>query len=651
MQPDATRSERGSAGRRARRRPPAEAPAASLLRGPPASRPPPSFRASDSDAKATRERGSGPRRATPAPSTSRRLRRAKRDAERSGPSERSRSAERSERRPRRRDQSQEEAPPPQEEEGVPRRRAAKLQRTRRRRSRPRPMERPPFHVGEEVFGKVTAVLETAVMVDLSGKALAIFDRTEMEADDLVPSVGRSLRRAHPQRRRARRAWSCSRASRCAKKRSSRRSSRRPRTARWSAGLITGVIKGGVEVDIGGLRAFAPASGMDLHPAHANFAALARAADRVQGRAVRTARPRRGGHAPADARGRSPRAPQTRAGAAPRRPGDARRGAHRRRMGRVRRAARRREPRRPGPRLGGQPRAARQARRPVQAGRRVRGQDHPHRREGQDLAEPQGADQRSLGGGAREVRARQPPHGQGHAAREVRRVRRARGRASTACCTSPIFRSLASSTRRTCSRRGRRSKWWFTTSTRAPRRSWCTRRRRRSARTSRARRSRATPTSRSRWSKPRAPASWCACSASPDARRAASFRPARPARTRGTDLRKAFKPGSMLDVKVIDVDPRSGEPKLSIRGFKEDEERRAHKEYRQKLKAEGGFGTLGRSAEEQARAQRWLERAGSLTAILRGPPRFGRVLACSPSRRVLPVGAKVRARVAAREEKP
>jgi small subunit ribosomal protein S1 len=49
---------------------------------------------------------------------------------------------------------------------------------------------------------------------------------------------------------------------------------------------------------------------------------------------------------------------------------------------------------------------------------------------------------------------------------------------------------------------------------------------------------------------------------------------------------------VLDLKVVDVDPRSGEPKLSLRGFKEDEERRAHKEYRQKLKAEGGFGTLG-----------------------------------------------------------
>jgi len=62
--------------------------------------------------------------------------------------------------------------------------------------------------------------------------------------------------------------------------------------------------------------------------------------------------------------------------------------------------------------------------------------------------------------------------------------------------------------------------------------------------------------------------------------------------RGTDLRKGFKPGTVLDLKVLDMDPRSGEPKLSVRGYKDDEERRAHREYRQKLKAEGGFGTLG-----------------------------------------------------------
>jgi small subunit ribosomal protein S1 len=62
--------------------------------------------------------------------------------------------------------------------------------------------------------------------------------------------------------------------------------------------------------------------------------------------------------------------------------------------------------------------------------------------------------------------------------------------------------------------------------------------------------------------------------------------------RGTDLRKHFKVGSQLEVKVIDVDPKRGEPKLSIKGLFEDEERRATKEYRSKLKAEANFGTLG-----------------------------------------------------------
>jgi small subunit ribosomal protein S1 len=62
--------------------------------------------------------------------------------------------------------------------------------------------------------------------------------------------------------------------------------------------------------------------------------------------------------------------------------------------------------------------------------------------------------------------------------------------------------------------------------------------------------------------------------------------------RGTDLRKTFRPGAIIDLKVIDIDPKRGEAKLSIRGLKDDEERKAHREYRQKLKAEGGFGTLG-----------------------------------------------------------
>jgi small subunit ribosomal protein S1 len=62
--------------------------------------------------------------------------------------------------------------------------------------------------------------------------------------------------------------------------------------------------------------------------------------------------------------------------------------------------------------------------------------------------------------------------------------------------------------------------------------------------------------------------------------------------RGTDLRKRFPSGQKLKATVIDLDPRRGEPKLSIRRFAENEERNAHREYKKKLAAEGGFGTLG-----------------------------------------------------------
>jgi hypothetical protein len=43
---------------------------------------------------------------------------------------------------------------------------------------------------------------------------------------------------------------------------------------------------------------------------------------------------------------------------------------------------------------------------------------------------------------------------------------------------------------------------------------------------------------------------------------------------------------------MELDMRRGEPKLSIRVAAEDEERRAHREYRQKLAKEASFGTLG-----------------------------------------------------------
>lgn len=133
-------------------------------------------------------------------------------------------------------------------------------------------ERPPFGVGEEVFGKVTAVLDTAIMVDLAGKALAIFDRSEMEADDLVPTVGdRLVARIHHDGARGGLVVLTRKPLREEESKPFVEKAYKDGTS--INGLVTGVIKGGVEIDLRGLRAFAPASGLDFHPSHANFAGL------------------------------------------------------------------------------------------------------------------------------------------------------------------------------------------------------------------------------------------------------------------------------------------------------------------------------------------------------------------------------------------
>jgi small subunit ribosomal protein S1 len=144
---------------------------------------------------------------------------------------------------------------------------------KRSRNRPRPAtDRVPFHVGEEVFGRVTAVLEQAIMVDLAGKALAIFDRGEMAADDLVPEMGdRFVARVHQDGARG--------GLVVLTRKPLREEEAKPKVEQAAKdgtlikGLVTGIVKGGVDVDIDGLRAFAPASGMDLHPQNANFTAL------------------------------------------------------------------------------------------------------------------------------------------------------------------------------------------------------------------------------------------------------------------------------------------------------------------------------------------------------------------------------------------
>jgi small subunit ribosomal protein S1 len=58
--------------------------------------------------------------------------------------------------------------------------------------------------------------------------------------------------------------------------------------------------------------------------------------------------------------------------------------------------------------------------------------------------------------------------------------------------------------------------------------------------------------------------------------------------RGTELRKAFKIGQEIEAKVVEMDPRRGEVKLSIKALSEEQERSAYQQYRQQLKAEARF---------------------------------------------------------------
>lgn len=76
------------------------------------------------------------------------------------------------------------------------------------------------------------------------------------------------------------------------------------------------------------------------------------------------------------------------------------------------------------------------------------------------------------------------------------------------------------------------------------------------------------------------------------RSARAFMPASATDTpRGTELRKLFPPGHVMDAKVIEKDPRRGEVKLSIRALKQETERNAYQQYRQQVKREAKFGTF------------------------------------------------------------
>ena len=61
--------------------------------------------------------------------------------------------------------------------------------------------------------------------------------------------------------------------------------------------------------------------------------------------------------------------------------------------------------------------------------------------------------------------------------------------------------------------------------------------------------------------------------------------------RGTELRKHFPVGSELEGKVIELDLKRGEIKLSIKAVEQDTERSAYQQYRQQVTREAKFGTL------------------------------------------------------------
>jgi small subunit ribosomal protein S1 len=456
--------------------------------------------------------------------------------------------------------------------------------------RARPIERPPFQVGEEVFGKVTAVLETAVMVDLSGKALAIFDRTEMEADDLVPSPGdRFVARIHNDGGRG--------GLVVLTRKPLREEEIKPKIEQASKdgtlvkGLITGVIKGGVEVDIAGLRAFAPASGMDLHPAQANFTALL--GQCMDFKVVQYAQ-----------HGRDvvvTRRPMLEAE------------AHERRKhalgllqeGQVMRGV---------------------VRTVVEWGAFVALPDaenleglvhvseasHEPRARLADLVKPGDEfevkitriDEKGKIWLSRKALISDPwaearekyAQGSRHAGKVTRLERFGAFVELEAGIEGLLHVADLSLTRiehpKDVLQDGQEIEvviHQFDPRTKkimvhpAPPPERASEPRQKVARNASVKVEVVKPES----------AGVVVRLLGVTGRSARGFIPAGQTGTpRGADLRKAFKPGSMLDVKIIDVDPRSGEPKLSVRGFKEDEERRAHKEYRQKLKAEGGFGTLG-----------------------------------------------------------
>jgi len=134
---------------------------------------------------------------------------------------------------------------------------------RRERRRPDPRESMPFRIGEEVFGKVEKVTEDAIWIDVAGKALGLFDRRELgegeppqAGDQFIATVASHGLRGGMLRM-SRAVFPIDDAREKVEKAKD--------SGDVIEGFVTGAVKGGVEVDLDGLRAFAPASHVEIRP--------------------------------------------------------------------------------------------------------------------------------------------------------------------------------------------------------------------------------------------------------------------------------------------------------------------------------------------------------------------------------------------------
>ncbi|HKO52483.1 MAG TPA: S1 RNA-binding domain-containing protein [Polyangiaceae bacterium] len=454
----------------------------------------------------------------------------------------------------------------------------------------RASDRAPFHTGEEVFGKVTAVLETAIMVDLSGKALAIFDRNEMEPDDLVPAVGdRFVARIHNDGVRGGLVVLTRKPLR--EEESKPKVEQAAKDGSLVSGLITGVIKGGVEVDIDGLRAFAPASGMDLHPANANFAVLV--GQRVEFKVVQY---EKGGRDVVVSR-----RPMLEAEAHERRKhaitllqeGQVMNGVVRTVVEWGAFVALPEAENLEG--LVHASEASHDTRVPLtelfRAGDRIEVKITKIDERGKIWLS-----RKALVEDPWAVAKQKYAQGSQHKGK-VSRLEKFGAFVELEPGIDGLLHLSDLSLERIEHPEAvlkleqevevlvhhfdpRSKKLTFHLAPKPEHANEAPQKIIRNALV------------KAEVIKGEA-AGVLVRLMGVTGRAARGFIPgAQTGTARGTDLRKVFKPGTVLDLKVVDLDPRNGEPKLSLRGFKEDEERRAHKEYRAKLKAEGGFGTLG-----------------------------------------------------------